>query len=129
MSLLAQAVMNNAQWCNTVCRAHAAPGHFAPSAWVNTNNAPPLYPNMVTTVADDVANHLQTVKSLTEARPDFPHAVKDSFHKLDLEPLGFVQLFNAQWFAREPAPVPKNLLRKASHWQHLSSEPDRKSVV
>ena len=116
--------MNNALWCDAVCRAHEAPGHFGPSAWVNSNNPPPLYPNMVTTTGDDVANQLKAVELLIEARPDFPHAVKDSFRKLDLEPLGFRQLFDAQWFARAPMPIPENLLGKASHWQCLTTEPE-----
>lgn len=124
MSILQQAVVNNAKWCDAVCRAHDAPGHFAPSAWVNTNNTPPLYPNMVTTTGKDVANHLQTVKLLIEARPDFPHAVKDSFSKLNLEPLGFMQLFDAQWFSRPPEPVPKNLLDNASKWESLATAPE-----
>jgi len=124
MSTLAQAVVNNALWCDAVCRAHDAPGHFAPSAWVNANNTPPLYPNMITTTADDVANHLKTVELLVKARPDFPHAVKDSFTRLDLEPLGFMQLFSAQWFARTPAPVPDNLLHEATRWQHLGTTPE-----
>ena len=124
MSILAQAVMNNALWCDAICRAHNAPGHFAPNAWVNTNNTPPLYPNMVTTTGDDLANQLNAVELLIEKRPDFPHAVKDSFSKLDLEPLGFMQLFNAQWFARAPAQVPENLLGKASLWQRLSTGPE-----
>lgn len=124
MSKLDQAVVNNAKWCDAVCRAHDAPGHFAPSAWVNTNNTPPLYPNMVTTTGDDVANQLKAVELLIEARPDFPHAVKDSFRKLDLEPLGFMQRFDAQWFTRAPSPVPENLLRNASHWQCLSTAPE-----
>jgi len=76
---------------------------------------------MVTTTGDDVVNQFKAVELLIEKRPDFPHAVKDSFSKLDLEPLGFSQLFDAQWFARASAPVPENLLRKAGPWQQLST--------
>jgi hypothetical protein len=124
MSVLDQAVLNNAQWCDAVCRAHAAPGHFTPAAWVNTNNTPPLYPNMVTTTGDDVASQFKAVEWLIEKRPDFSSAVKDSFSKLDLKPLGFTELFDAQRFARAPAPVPENLLGKASPWQQLSTGPE-----
>lgn len=124
MTVLHQAVSNNAMWCDAVCRAHAAPGHFTPAAWVNANNTPPLYPNMVTTTGDDVASQFKAVELLIEKRPDSSHAVKDSFSKLDLEPLGFSQLFDALWFARARAPVPENLLGKASPWQHLSTGPE-----
>jgi hypothetical protein len=124
MPFLDQAVLNNAQWCDAVCRAHAAPGHFASSAWINTNKTPPLYPNMVTITAHDVASQLKTVELLIEARSDFPHAVKDSFNNLDLEQLGFMQLFDAQWYARAPVPIPEYLLGNAGHWQCLSTEPE-----
>lgn len=124
MTVLDQAVLNNAQWCDAVCRAHSAPGHFTPAAWVNSNNTPPLYPNMVTATGDDVASQFKAVRLLIEKRPDIPQAVKDSFSKLDLEPLGFSQLFDAQWFARAPAPVPEILLGKASPWQQLSTGPE-----
>lgn len=79
---------------------------------------------MVTTTADDVANQLKTVELLIEARPDFPHAVKDSFNNLDLDQLGLMQLLDAQWYARAPASVPGNLQGKAGHWQCLSTEPE-----
>ena len=124
MTVLDQAVSNNALWCDAVCRAHAAPGHFTPAAWVNTNNTPPLYPNMVTTTDDDVASQFKAVERLIKKRPDLPSAVKDSFSKLDLQPLGFTELFDAQWFARAPAPVPEDLLGKTSPWQQLSSGPE-----
>lgn len=121
MSILDQAVSNNALWCDAVCRAHAAPGHFAPTAWVNTNITPPLYPNMVTTTADDIANQFKAVEWLIEKWSDFPFAVKDSFRQLDLKPLGFTGFFDAQWFARAPAPIPENPLGNASPWQQLST--------
>ena len=120
MSVLNQAILNNAQWCDTVCRAHGAPGHFSSCAWVNFNTTPSLYPNMVTT-NDDTANQLSTVELLMEIRPNFPHAVKDSFSRLDLGPCGFIRLFSAQWYARLPAPVPNNLLAKTSEWKILAN--------
>ena len=124
MSILDQAVMNNAQWCDMMCRAHAAPGHFAPAAWVSINNTPPLYPNMVTTTADGMASQFKEAESLIDKRPDLPSAVKDSFRRLNLNTLGFTELFDAQWFARAPAPVSENLLGKAKPWQYLSTGPE-----
>ncbi len=98
----AQAVHNNAVWCDTVCRAHARPGEFRRGMWLNRYETPPFYPNAVTLSGpDDSATQLEHVRELLEAGIHGEWAVKDSFSALDLASLGFRLLFKATWLYRK----------------------------
>ncbi len=48
---LAQAVQNNVQWCDLVCRTHGAPGEYAAHLWLNRQQTPRFYPNAITLTA------------------------------------------------------------------------------
>ena len=43
-----KAALNNARWCDTVCRAHGVPGSFSASMWVNDHQVPPYHSSIVT---------------------------------------------------------------------------------
>lgn len=100
----ARAAHNNARWCDTVCRAWGAPGEFRPALWLNRHTVPPFYSNAVTLAAAAAGEQLAAVADLAAERATF--SVKDSFAALDLRPLGFDVLFEAQWMWREPAAPP-----------------------
>lgn len=96
----AEAALNNAAWCDAMCRAHGRAGVFGPDAWTSPRRTPPLYPDAVTlSPRADAAGLLAAV----DAGPGA--SVKDSFAALDLRPAGFQVLFEATWIHR-PAPVP-----------------------
>ncbi|MEV8320211.1 hypothetical protein AB0Q95_39285 [Streptomyces sp. NPDC059900] len=99
------AVRNNAEWCDAVCRAHGLAGEFREGVWSSARRTPPLYPDAVSLTPEVSAADL--VARIDTAVPGC--SVKDSFACLDLEPLGFEVLFEAQWIHR-PAdkPVPKS---------------------
>ncbi|MBF9233098.1 hypothetical protein [Microvirga alba] len=102
--LVASAARNNALWCDTVCRAHGKPGEFHQAIWLNRYGTPPFYPDAVTLDGRDASGLFDILADLTGADRGRGWAVKDSFHGLDLSPLGFETLFDAQWLCLETAP-------------------------
>ncbi|MFD0548777.1 hypothetical protein ACFQ0X_06050 [Streptomyces rectiviolaceus] len=96
------AARNNAEWCDAVCRAHGLQGEFGSGAWSSPHRTPPLYPDAVTLTPEVSAAAL--VALLDTASPGC--SVKDSFACLDLEPMGFEVLFEAQWIHREAGGTP-----------------------
>ncbi|MFB9555093.1 hypothetical protein [Streptomyces roseoviridis] len=102
-TLLDAAVRNNADWCETMCRAHGLPGAFGPRAWSNPRRTPLYYPDAVTLTADASAEDVLT--GIDRTTPGA--SVKDSHARLDLAAAGFRPLFDAQWIARPAGrPVP-----------------------
>jgi len=119
-----QAVHINALWCDAVCRAHGKPGLFTPDIWINRQTTPPYYPNAVTLTADGIAAQLKSIDELTQVGMAEEWAVKDSFCTLDLVPLGFRILFEAQWIYR-PAGLPKpDADLTGVRWAKLAHAPD-----
>ncbi|MEO3796565.1 hypothetical protein ABGB14_40745 [Nonomuraea sp. B10E15] len=90
---LAEAVRDNAEWCDLMCRVHGSPGTFTGRAWTNAVRTPLFYPDAVTlSPAATAADVLDRIDSGPGA------SVKDSFATLDLP--GFDVLFEAQWLWR-----------------------------
>lgn len=102
-----QAALNNARWCDAVCRAHGRPGAFVGGMWVNRQETPPYYPNAVSITPGETGSGAQiaAIAALLDAGIPGVWAVKDSFCALDLAPLGFRLLFEAEWIYR-PATLP-----------------------
>ena len=93
------AALNNARWCDAVCRAHGHAGRMLPHMWVNAVPVPRFYPNVVTLAVGDAALEEQrsTVEILQKSNLPGRWSVKDSFNTLDLSRRGFVLLFEARW--------------------------------
>ncbi|MEO3799482.1 hypothetical protein [Nonomuraea sp. B1E8] len=90
---LAEAVRDNAGWCDLMCRAHGSPGTFTGRAWTNAVRTPLFYPDAVTlSPSATAADVLDRIDSGPGA------SVKDSYATLDLP--GFDVLFEAQWLWR-----------------------------
>lgn len=103
-ALLLQAALNNAEWCDSVCRSHGAAGTFVPSHWESTAPAPPLYPSIVTLQSGPEAVQAQAVAALSARWPDADLGVKDSFSALDLSSYGFTRLLDGFWLRYDPPP-------------------------
>lgn len=54
-ALLHAAVINNARWCDAVCRSHGYPGEFTGRLWISAGHALPFYPNAITLSPDVTA--------------------------------------------------------------------------
>ena len=92
--LLHAAVINNARWCDAVCRSHGYPGQFTGRLWTSVRHALPFYPNAITLSPDATA-----AEATAGQDPSRPFAIKDSFARLDLAPHGLTPLFDATWIA------------------------------
>jgi len=100
------AARNNAVWCDTLCRAHGAPGEFTGAVWLNRHRVPPFHSNAVTyrELRGDDARREQ-LAAMFEAGLPPGWGFKDSFRALDVAELGFAVAFEATWIWREPAPA------------------------
>ena len=98
-ALLYAAVMNNARWCDAVCRSHGYPGEFTGRLWSSPRHALPFYPNAITLSPD-----VPAAEATAGQDPSRPFGIKDSFARLDLAPEGLTPLFSAEWIALLPAP-------------------------
>ena len=96
--LLHAAVINNARWCDAVCRSHDYPGEFTDRIWISAGHALPFYPNAITLSPDVTA-----AEATAGQGPSRPYSVKDSFARLDLATSGLTPLFDASWIV---LPVP-----------------------
>lgn len=114
MAQVASAAVNNAEWCDAVCRSHGLAGTFRSDAWTSTTRTPPLYPDAVTlaptVAATDLLSRIDTAAGCS---------VKDSFATLDLACHGFEVLFDAQWYERAPSCAPAE---GASAWEPVLDE-------
>lgn len=93
------AAVNNAVWCDAVCRARGGATAFANGLWRHADPSPPYFPSAVTLSAEVGAEAV--LQALRGAPADV--GVKDSFCRLDLAGAGFIKLFEARWLWREPA--------------------------
>jgi len=98
-ALLYAAVMNNARWCDAVCRSHGYPGEFTGRLWSSLRHALPFYPNAITLSPD-----VSAAEATAGQDPSRLFAIKDSFARLDLASGGLTPLFSAEWIALLPAP-------------------------
>ena len=120
--LLHAAVINNARWCNAVCRSHGYPGQFTGRLWTSVRHALPFYPNAITLSPDATAAEVTAGQD-----PSRPFAIKDSFARLDLAPHGLTPLFDATGSpcrprragttrAGMPSPIAGELVRWEAAW-------------
>lgn len=95
--LLRAAVRNNALWCNAICAARGSPGEFSATLWLHRQGTPPFYPDIVTLTGSDTANEQEEAIAVLVRSRKGEWSVKDSYAALDLAPLGFEVLFEAEW--------------------------------
>ncbi|MHA6629381.1 hypothetical protein ACU61A_28425 [Pseudonocardia sichuanensis] len=96
------AVRNNAEWCDLMCRTHGSGGTFTDRAWTSPHRTPPRYPDAVTLLPEaepaDVLAGIDTTRGCS---------IKDSFARLDLSGAGFVPIVEAEWIARRSGEPPR----------------------
>jgi hypothetical protein len=100
------AVLDNAAWCDAVCRAAGLPTRWSDDVWSVARRSPVGYPDAVT-----LRRGLAARAVLSEVEDGDDCSVKDSFADLDLHPAGFEVLFEASWIRRgaTTAPAPPRL--------------------
>jgi hypothetical protein len=119
------AALNNALWCDTVCRAHGVPGDVQPTVWSNANVPPPYHSNLV--VISSLATQAEIderVRHLSACSLSPTWSLKDSFFNLDIAPHGFGVLFEAHWIwldAEQAAAMPADI---AARCVRITSAPE-----
>jgi len=109
---VAAAVYNNVVWCDAVCRALGCDTAMTDGLWVNHSPSPPYYSNAVTMDRDAQAAQLGRVRSMLSGLLPRPWTIKDGFHVLDLAPLAFEVLFEAEWIGLDAdAPMSAEVAR------------------
>jgi len=122
---LLRAARNNALWCDAVCSAQGAPGEFRKALWLNRFGTPPYYPDVVTLAPGEAAaEQMEVITSLVGSSRSAGWAIKDSFRVLDLRPLGFTVLFDAEWILRLPAAEGAQESTTGLPWGTVRSEAD-----
>jgi hypothetical protein len=111
---------NNAAWCDSLCRAHGLVGTTSAAAWIQPLEGPPYYPNVVTLSCADSVGQYAAIAALAPTLPASA-SVKDSFDRLDLAPIGFRPLFDAEWIWRDPAPAARPD-RDSGGWTRIDTD-------
>jgi len=119
--LVEAAARNNALWCDAVCRAYGAPGEFTTDSWLSRHQPPPFYGNLVTLTAGGTAEQTRRVHELLDRGLGWRWGLKDSFRRLDLEPLGFERLFDGTWLALPLAIPSPTVASPELSWARVSS--------
>ena len=118
---MADAVRNNAAWCDSVCSAHGGRGELSRFHWLCRTPMPSFYPNLVT-LDPSLEPAIAAVRELERVRPATSWSVKDSFGVLPLEEVGFRLLFEAEWIFR-PARAERSRSRaRVGRWSRVRSE-------
>ncbi|WP_027166414.1 hypothetical protein [Mesorhizobium sp. WSM3224] len=87
---------NNADLYQAIFKAHGLSDRRSDAFWSSDEQAPHYYSNATTLDADATAAQLAEIARLASVLAS-SFAVKDGFCCLDLQPLGFRQLFEASW--------------------------------
>ena len=122
--LTLQAVRNNAEWCDAVCRANGVPGEMFDDLWVNWHRTPTFYPNAVTLTENGSGTQIECIRELSKSGNTADIGIKDSFCSLDLAPLGFVIWFNAEWIYRQSSLAAPDDHLGGVAWRKIESASD-----
>jgi hypothetical protein len=109
--------MNNAAWCDAVCRARGAKTRYERALWINEDPSPPYYPNIVTLAPGLPLADVAGIVDRLRRSPQQEFAIKDSFSDLPLDALGMQLLFDAEWLWRAPTALPTR--RRSLQWKRV----------
>ncbi len=116
------AVLNNVQWYEAVFAAHGLPFETHPLVWLSHQTPPPFHSNLVVLSKDATQAQVEAfIHHIASTPRPGGWSLKDSYACLDLVPLGFSQLFEANWIWRD-APA-SGALDAPSHlvWSRVST--------
>jgi hypothetical protein len=96
---------NNVDWYEAIFHSHGLAGVIADGIWISRDTAPPYYSNAVALTPFGQAAQIARLTEL-EGVLSGRWSAKDSFAALDLSPLGFRPLFEAEWIWRDASDAP-----------------------
>lgn len=109
-----RAVLNNIAWCRIVCDTHGINQYMEEHLWGLLTKAPVFYPEVIT---KDKNATSEDVKFFIENGA--VTSIKDSYAKLDMFPLGFKILFEAEWISY---PSISNVEPIQTGWREIKTE-------
>lgn len=115
---VALAALNNARWCDAVCRAHGLRTELTDALWI-CHDPPPRFHSRATTLGPGAAVEA-ALRSLLTRRTEPSSSVKDGFLRIDLADLGFAELFRAEWLWHEPVTDGPTSLA----WERVGTAPE-----
>jgi hypothetical protein len=86
------AALNNAVWCDWMCRAHGQPTEFTDDLWICRGQPPRFHSNLTTLRPGATA----------AVRQERPGGFKDGFFDVDATAWGHSVLFEASWIWLQP---------------------------
>jgi len=116
-----RAVLNNIDWCHIVCVTHGIVGISKANIWGLHSKAPTFYPEVIT------SNKYATIEEVKYFIENGKVAsIKDSYANLDLTPLGFDILFEAEWIFHESV---SDFELIQTNWRIVTAEEDFKKWI
>jgi len=112
-------VLNSVHWYEAIFRTHRLSGSIADGMWTSLERPPPYYSNAMTLSPSGTRAQVATLRRLGSVL-DPPWSVKDSFSTLDLSPLGFRPLFDADWIWNED-PAVLTAERVSAAWRSVTT--------
>jgi hypothetical protein len=107
------------EWYEAILRVHGLEGAVANAVWACAGSPPPYYSSVITLSRDAPENQVRIIRGLRDSLLR-PFSVKDSFALLDLVPLGFRVLFEAEWTRRDPEALPPPLESNRAAWRRVT---------
>jgi len=112
-------VLNSVHWYEAIFRTHRLSGSIADGMWTSLERPPPYYSNAMTLTPSGTRAQVATLRRLGSVL-DPPWSVKDSFALLDLSPLDFRPLFDADWIWNED-PAVFTAERVSAAWRSVTT--------
>ena len=112
-------VANSLGWYEAMLRPHGVAGAITSGVWAIRQRVPPYYSNAITVDTSDPAAQTAVLRDLAKDL-NRPFSVKYSFAALELAPLGFRPLFDAEWMWRDPSPGPPADGRHDLEWRRVT---------
>jgi hypothetical protein len=123
LSRVELAVLNNVRWYGAMFDAQGLTSKVDGRAWRSLQTPPPFHSNLVVVSAATTQAEVDAfVSEIRNHRQPAGWSLKDSYDCLDLQPLGFTRLFEAEWIWRDPRPLAVVGGDRRLAWQVVSTD-------
>jgi hypothetical protein len=116
------AVLNNVCWYQAMFKAHGLASTVDGRVWLSHAAAPAFHSNLVVRSPGTSQHEVEACVRTLEAVPlRAGWSMKDSYASLDLAPLGFDQLFQAEWIWRDAVEAATHEAAASLAWGQVST--------